>query len=60
MVTMETALAAIITFVLGAAAGAWFTVTAIIASLRTEQGRKIYRDLIEKAERHELEHHEAR
>jgi hypothetical protein len=52
MITMETAVAAIVTFILGMAFGAWLTTLSIRYALRTDFGRKVYREILEKAERH--------
>jgi hypothetical protein len=58
MITLETAVAAIFTFVVGLLAGCLLTITCIQYALRTKHGRALYQHILEKAERHEKEHHD--
>jgi beta-lactamase regulating signal transducer with metallopeptidase domain len=59
MITLETALAAVVTFVLGMICGVWVVGWVVRSAIRVPMVRKYYREIIDKAERHDLESHEA-
>jgi len=58
MVTLETALAAVVTFVLGISFGIWLVVFILQGAIRNPVVREYYRKIIDKAERHDLEGHD--
>jgi len=56
MITAENAFAAVFTFAIGMLAGASLSATCIRWALKTKYGRDLYRNILEKAERHSIEH----